>query len=131
MFSSRPSPHFERLRAAAARSEELGVAFHPLVPEEALVELYARSSIQILPQAKNTSDGALPSKKLPNLIAAGVPVLVISDAGSEAATLLEQAGSEAGPVRSRVQGEAIYESLLVFLRRVGDQPRAARNRAAA
>jgi colanic acid biosynthesis glycosyl transferase WcaI len=86
-------PKFDQLRASAAGGGRVG--FHALVPEHALGELYARSTIQIIPQARGTGDGALPSK-LPNLIAAGVPVFMICDAGSEAATLLDQAGHSAG-----------------------------------
>jgi len=59
-------PHFERLKANAAALQSCAVVFHDLVPTEQVDELYARSSIQIIPQADGTSDGSLPSK-LPNL----------------------------------------------------------------
>ena len=55
-----------------------------------LAELYARSDVQIIPQALNTSEGSLPSK-LPNLLAAGVPVFVICESGSELGDLVNDA----------------------------------------
>ena len=83
-------PHFERLRRDS--QTRCGVKFHALVAEDDLAELYARSSVQIIPQAGGTSDGALPSK-LPNLIAAGVPIFAICDEGSEVAEILKAAGT--------------------------------------
>jgi hypothetical protein len=50
--------------------------FHGLVPNQDLWELYTRSDIQVIPEKLGFSNGAIPSK-LPNLMAAGVPVLYI------------------------------------------------------
>ncbi|QVY64755.1 glycosyltransferase family 4 protein [Polaribacter sp. Q13] len=58
------------------------IIFHNLVHKDNLEELYNRSSVQIIPQKENTSKGSLPSK-LPNLLASGCKVLVITDAESE------------------------------------------------
>jgi len=58
------------------------ILFHNLVDKENLEELYSKSSVQIIPQKENTSKGSLPSK-LPNLLASGCKVLVITDANSE------------------------------------------------
>lgn len=58
------------------------IIFHDLVNRENLEELYTKSSIQIIPQKENTSKGSLPSK-LPNILASGCKVLVITDAHSE------------------------------------------------
>lgn len=58
------------------------IIFHNLVNKENLEELYSKSSIQIIPQKENTSKGSLPSK-LPNLLASGCKVLVITDPKSE------------------------------------------------
>ena len=44
--------------------------------------MYYNSSVQIIPQKENTSKGSLPSK-LPNLLASGCKVLVITDPKSE------------------------------------------------
>lgn len=88
IFSS--GPIFDRLRAENAKSLNCNVQFHDLVPTEQLFELYARSDVQIIPQVLNTSDGSLPSK-LPNLLAAGVPVFVICEKGSELGDLVIQA----------------------------------------
>jgi len=78
-------PHFLRLEQEAAR---LQVSLHDLVPARELATLYHRSTVQIIPQAFGTSDGSLPSK-LPNLLAAGVPIFVICEPGSEVGTLVE------------------------------------------
>ncbi len=83
-------PIFDKLRARAASCADTHVQFHPLVEERDLPELYARSTIQIVPQAEKTEAGALPSK-LPNLLATGVYVLAITSAGSEVARLLREA----------------------------------------
>jgi hypothetical protein len=85
-------PHFERLKHAFQGRVDCYVNFHPLVDEEELGELYARSAVQIIPQAGGTADGALPSK-LPNLLAAGVPVFAICDEDSEVARILAAAGA--------------------------------------
>jgi hypothetical protein len=68
------------------------VHFHPLVPERDLSELYARSAIQIIPQAEGTESAALPSK-LPNLLAAGVHLLAICSSGSEVERMIRLAGT--------------------------------------
>ena len=86
IFSS--GPHFERLRSLYASTSS--VSFHGLVPIEDLNELYTRSDIQVIPQAFGTAEGSLPSK-LPNLMAAGVPVFAICEPGSEVADLLDEA----------------------------------------
>jgi len=58
------------------------ILFHNLVNKENLEELYNKSTIQIIPQKENTSKGSLPSK-MPNLLASGCKVFVITDAKSE------------------------------------------------
>ena len=58
------------------------ILFHDLVPKENLEELYQKSDVQILPQLSNTSRGSLPSK-LPNILASGCKILVITDKNSE------------------------------------------------
>src|SRR5450759_2565892 len=83
-------PMFDQLGATRHGAENCKVQFHELVPVEQLAELYARSDVQIIPQALNTSEGSLPSK-LPNLLAADVPVFVICEAGSELGNLVNEA----------------------------------------
>lgn len=119
-------PHFERLRAVAS-SMNSEVAFHPLVQERQLGELYSRSALQIIPQASGTGDGAIPSK-LPNLIAAGVPVFMICDADSEAAFLLEQAGNAAGCRVDAYEGPETVARFDAFLAQVQVQAREERIR---
>lgn len=83
-------PIFDRLRLSNQSTDNCKVQFHELVSGEQLAELYARSSVQIIPQAVNTSEGSLPSK-LPNLLATGVPIFVICDPGSELGDLVNEA----------------------------------------
>lgn len=85
-------PKFDRLRLENSGTANCKVQFHELVPVEYLAELYSRSDVQIIPQAVNTSDGSLPSK-LPNLLAAGVPVFVICESGSELGELVNEANA--------------------------------------
>jgi colanic acid biosynthesis glycosyl transferase WcaI len=63
------------------------LAFYALVPSQAVPELMARSDVQVIPQAPGTSDGSLPSK-LPNIIAAGIKLLCITDPNSELAGIV-------------------------------------------
>jgi hypothetical protein len=61
--------------------------FYPLVAEDDLPELIARSTIQVIPQDMGTSGGAFPSK-LPNILAAGTKLFCITDKGGEIDVLL-------------------------------------------
>ncbi len=85
-------PFFDELSARYQRRQGPRVEFHPLVAERDLEELYARSAVQIIPQAEGTEAAALPSK-LPNLLAAGVHLLAICGEDSEAGRLIQQAGT--------------------------------------
>lgn len=75
-------PMFERLRRRKKGGGESRVRFHDLVPESSLEELYRRSDVQVIPQARGTDAAAFPSK-LPNLLSAGVPVFAICEKESE------------------------------------------------
>ncbi len=85
-------PFFDELNARYEGGQGPRVQFHPLVAERDLEELYARSAIQIIPQAEGTEAAALPSK-LPNLLAAGVHLLAICGEESEVGRLIQQAGT--------------------------------------
>ena len=85
-------PFFDSLRTGYEQRPGPRVQFHPLVAEQDLAELYARSAIQIIPQAEGTECAALPSK-LPNLLAAGVHLLAICSAGSEVERMIQLAGT--------------------------------------
>lgn len=65
------------------------IHFHNLVPKENISELYKRSSVQIIPQQPQTSKGSLPSK-LPNLLASGTKILLITDKNSELEKLFKK-----------------------------------------
>src|SRR5665213_2398700 len=83
-------PFFDELSARYQQLPGPRVQFHPLVAEQDLEELYARSAIQVIPQADGTEAAALPSK-LPNLLAAGVHLLAICNEDSEVGRLIQQA----------------------------------------
>jgi len=83
-------PVFDQLsKRNGGLSDQL--VFHDLVNESDLAELYERSAIQVIPQAQGTGAGAFPSK-LPNLLAAGVPVFAICDIESELGKLVDISG---------------------------------------
>lgn len=85
IFSS--GPNFDALCQKASTNTALH--FHELVAENQLTELYARSAVQIIPQAPGTEHGSLPSK-LPNILAAGVHILGVCGESSEVAQLIRQ-----------------------------------------
>jgi len=89
IFSS--GPFFEDLRGSDAGADER-MRFHGLVADDALQALYACSTVQVIPQAGGTGAGAFPSK-LPNLLAAGVPVFAICDPHRELATVIDETGA--------------------------------------
>ena len=66
-----------------------GLICHGLVAEADLEELYARSTVQVIPQAPRSEDACLPSK-LPNILAAGCAILGICESDSELANILRQ-----------------------------------------
>jgi colanic acid biosynthesis glycosyl transferase WcaI len=71
------------------RNRNKKIQFYPLVNKNDIQELYTRSSVQIVPQLPNTSKGSLPSK-LPNILASGTKVLVITDKNSELEKLFNE-----------------------------------------
>jgi len=101
-------PFFDELQAQYGSRPGPRVEFHPLVAERDLGELYARSAIQIIPQAEGTEAAALPSK-LPNLLAAGVLLLAICGEDSEVGRLIRQA--ETGIIVTRWDEELFLTQL--------------------
>jgi glycosyltransferase involved in cell wall biosynthesis len=97
------------------------IKFHELVPNEQLAELYERSTVQLIPQARGTGPGAFPSK-LPNLLAAGVPVFAMCDKDSELAEVILE--SQAGIAIDNSDLDVWVEQMEQFLRRVGQTPHA-------
>ena len=77
-------PNFLRLKE---KNRNPGIIFSNLVEKEAIGELLYRSDIQILPQAPGTAAASLPSK-LPNILASGTRLFVITDVKSEIEMLL-------------------------------------------
>ncbi|MCK4708595.1 MAG: glycosyltransferase [Gammaproteobacteria bacterium] len=82
-------PIFESLKNDFHDALLGNIKFRGLVHENELDELYSRSTIQIIPQAMGTGNGAFPSK-LPNLLASGVPVYAICENGSELSELINK-----------------------------------------
>lgn len=72
-------PNFENLKNYNKNNK---IKFHPLVSEKHINELYKKSNVQIIPQYPGSSKGSLPSK-LPNLLASGSNILIITDKNSE------------------------------------------------
>ncbi len=85
-------PIYESIKVAQKDLDETRVQLHALVPEQFLGELFKRSDIQVIPQAPGTSMGAFPSK-LPNIIAAGVPIFAICDERSELSEVIRNTGT--------------------------------------
>ncbi len=90
LFSN--GPIMDAIRQELAQQPQAGLFCHNLVADDQLGHLYAYSSLQVIPQASGTGAGAFPSK-LPNLFAAGVPVLALCDDDSELAQILRQANA--------------------------------------
>jgi len=79
-------PIFNELKASNKNEK---IQFHCLVDSSNLLELYQKSSIQIIPQEPGTSIGSLPSK-LPNILVSGCRSLVITDKDSELDLLFQK-----------------------------------------
>lgn len=116
-------PFFDELSVEYRRLPSPRVQFHPLVAEQDLAELYARSAIQIIPQAEGTEAAALPSK-LPNLLAAGVHLLAICGEDSEVGRLIQQAGT--GSIAGRWDQELFLARLNEALEIVQREPASVR-----
>ena len=116
-------PFFDDLRARYEQRPGPRVQFHPLVAEQDLAELYARSAIQIIPQSEGTESAALPSK-LPNLLAAGVHLLAICSAGSEVERMIRMAGT--GSIATRWDEELFLTRLDEALEIVRREPASVR-----
>ena len=99
------------------------ICFHDLVPESHLAELYAHSDIQMVPQAEGTGAGAFPSK-LPNLLAAGVPMLVVCDQESELARIIRE--TDAGKAVPSWDFQELSQAVDSLLEHAAKEPRAHR-----
>ena len=84
-------PVFDELRQRYLASPVEQISFHELVSESDLEELYARSTVQVIPQLEDTSDACLPSK-LPNMLAMGCAVLAVCPPDTELAQILQETG---------------------------------------
>lgn len=116
-------PFFDEFETARNHAPEPRVRFHPLVESRDLAELYARSAIQIIPQAEGTEVAALPSK-LPNLLAAGVHLLAICSEESEVGRLIREAGT--GTLVERWDRELFLSRIEQALAIVRHEPASAR-----
>ena len=113
--------YFGILKKETEKRDTKRIFFHELVPDEQLAELYERSTVQVIPQVSRTGPGAFPSK-LPNLLAAGVPVFAMCDRNSELAKFLRE--SQSGIAIDSADLDVWVEQMEQFLRRVGQSPHA-------
>ncbi len=119
-------PTFDDLKGKYGQVPRL--KFHDLVEERDLSELMDRSALQIVPQLFGTSEAAIPSK-LPNLIAAGVPVLAICDEASETGKIVMEA--QAGAVVHSWAPITVASAATKLLDATRDQSRESRRAKAA
>jgi hypothetical protein len=78
--------YFEALKKSSKNTK---IHFLPLVDKEKVYQLYAESTVQIIPQAPASSKGSLPSK-LPNLIYSETKILTITDSQSELEKIIQE-----------------------------------------
>jgi len=113
--------YFGVLQKETEKRKTNRIFFRALVPDEQLAELYERSTVQVIPQVKGTGPGAFPSK-LPNLLAAGVPVFAMCDRDSELAVVIRE--SQAGVAIDNTDLDVWVEQMEQFLIMVGQTPHA-------
>lgn len=107
-------PTFLEARQRYESNGTVRIEFHDLVEENDLEELYARSTVQVVPQLQVASGACFPSK-LPNILASGCPVLAICEPDSELAQIVEEAGF--GAVAHSWQNERLLRVLQKALER--------------
>lgn len=78
--------YFEALKKSSKNPK---IHFLPLVDKEKVYQLYAESTVQIIPQTPASSKGSLPSK-LPNLIYSETKILTITDSQSELEKIIQE-----------------------------------------
>jgi hypothetical protein len=78
--------YFEALKKSSKNPK---IHFLPLVDKEKVYQLYAESTVQIIPQSPASSKGSLPSK-LPNLIYSETKILTITDNQSELEKIIQE-----------------------------------------
>lgn len=120
-------PIFNEMKKMNAENPAMGVHFHGLVAPEDLEELYARSTIQVIPQAEGSEDACLPSK-LPNILATGCAVFGICASGSELAEVIHRCS---GLSVSSWEPDVLVDELGHFLKQVTRQSREERRELAA
>jgi glycosyltransferase involved in cell wall biosynthesis len=91
------------------------VIFHELVAKEEVAELYSRSTIQVIPQLPGTGNGSLPSK-LPNILASGAAILVVTDDKSELVSLFKEKGLK--KVITSWDKEILLKELVQYLEKI-------------
>ena len=119
-------PLFSQMRRFCAIHDSKSVQLHELVHENDLEELYARSTVQVIPQVQAESSGCFPSK-LPNILAAGCPVLAICDPASDLAQFITQAS--VGAVAVSWDSHELMSKLRLVLNQSAVQKKEARQAA--
>lgn len=102
----------DRLRRIAAEKGLTNVIFLSHQPYTVMPDAYAASNVCYVPQAIGTSSDGIPSKVY-RIMAAGRPVLALTDAGSDLAALVEEA--KAGAVVTSVKAESLANAITAIL----------------
>jgi colanic acid biosynthesis glycosyl transferase WcaI len=113
-------PAYDELRKFHGVSPEDRIHFHALVNEADLEELYARSTVQLIPQLEGSTDACFPSK-LPNILATGCMVLAICKSDSELGRLLQQ--TRTGLAADSWEISVLVETLKQALKQARSQSR--------
>jgi colanic acid biosynthesis glycosyl transferase WcaI len=82
---------FDRLKALQAEASLPNVTLLERVPEEDLEEFLSAADIWLIPYLKNVAGVSVPSRFY-NLLAIGRPVIIVSEADSEAALIVKEHG---------------------------------------
>lgn len=102
--------HFKLIKG---KNKKENIHFMPLVSAEELYQLYNESTIQIIPQAAESSAGSLPSK-LPNLIFSKTKILAITDSNSDLEVMLNKYPNS--KVINNWEEKLFYESVIALVK---------------
>lgn len=119
-------PVFERLCGIYESDPVPGVKLHTLVSDTDLEELYARSTVQVIPQGKGVAEACLPSK-LPNILASGCAPFVICEREGELGEIVQRYN---GMWVSEWDQEVLVTCLIKFLQALKREGREVRKAAA-
>ncbi|MEO8033249.1 MAG: glycosyltransferase family 4 protein [Acidobacteriota bacterium] len=101
----------ERLHAAASALPRQNVTVLPYQPNAMMPRIYAASNVCLVPQAASTGCDAVPSKVY-RIMASGRPLIAITEADSDLATLVRdaQCGVVVAPDQARELARVVVEA---------------------